>query len=96
MIFSRIKTWGLAIAAGAMGVLLVIVKILTAQNSRLRHRAENAEAKAKRAVIIQQADIDIEKAHRRIRKEREKQIEETGDSEYWRDPNKLFKRPDDS
>lgn len=89
LIFSRIKTYGLALAVAALGAIAVIARLLLAQNSRLRHRAENAEAKAKRAVIIMEADKEIEKAKDKIREERD-------NHPGFTDPNKLWDRKDDS
>lgn len=91
LLFSRIKTYGLAIAVGVAGVLAVIARLLLARNSRLRHRAESAEQKAKRAVIIMQADQDIEKAKEKLREEQKK-----SDYNGFNDPDSLWRKPDDS
>lgn len=92
-LFSSLKTWGLAIAVGVASVFAVIARLLLAQNSRLRHRAENAEVKARRAVVIAKKDVEIdEQSHSRraeIIKDRD-----SGVSEY--DPNELFRDKRDS
>ena len=88
-LFSRIKTYGLAIVAAVAGVLAVIARLLWSQNNRLRHRAENAEVKARRAVIIMEADKEIEKAKDKIR-------EDLNNHPGVDDPNKLWNRKDDS
>ena len=91
-LFSRIKTYGLAIAVAVAGVIAVIARLLLTQNSRLRHRAENAEAKARRAVIVATADQEIEKSKRKIRDE----IKNTGPDDGFKSPGSLWSRRDDS
>ena len=87
-LLSRIKLSALALVGAVAGVLAVIARLLLAQNSRLRHRAENAEAKARRAVIIMEADKDIEEAKEKIREEQK------SDNTGFNDPNKLWNDPD--
>jgi hypothetical protein len=89
---SRIKIWGLAFVGVVIAALAATVKLLSHRNSRLRHRAENAELKAKQAVIIAQADRDIEKAKRKVRNE----IKNTGPDESFRNPNSLWTKSDDT
>ena len=91
MIFSRIRLWGLATVGAVLSALVVIVKVLTKRNSRLSRRAENAEEKARRAVIIVKADQDIEKAKRKIRDE----IKNTGPDDGFKSPGSLWSRRDD-
>ena len=92
MIFSKLKLWGLAIVGAVLSALVVTVKVLTKRNSQLSRRAENAEQKAKRAVIIAEADREIEKAKRKIRDE----IKNTGTDEPFRNPNSLWNDRDDT
>lgn len=92
LLLSRIKVFSLALAGVALAALVATVKVLTAKNSQLSRRAENAEAKAKRAVIIAKADQDIEKAKRKIRDE----IKNTGGDDAFRDPNSLWTKSDDT
>ena len=91
MILSRIKTYGLAIVAVAASALAVIAKLLWSQNNRLRLRAENAEVKARRAVIIMEADNDIEKAKEKIREN-----QKLNDHSGFNDPGKLWSDKNDS
>ena len=92
MIFSKLKLWGLAIVGVVLSALVVTVKVLTKRNSQLSRRVENAEQKAKRAVIIAEADRDIEKAKRKLRNE----IKNTGTDGAFRDPNSLWRKSDDT
>lgn len=91
LLLSHIKAYGLAIVAAVVGVLAVIVRLLVARNSQLSRRAENAEEKARRAVIIADADIEIERAKRVIREE-----QETDNHPGFNDPNKLWRDKDDT
>ena len=91
LLLSHIKAYGLAIVAAVVGVLAVIVRLLVARNSQLSRRAENAEEKARRAVIIADADIEIERAKRVIREE-----QETDNHPGFNDPNKLWRNKDDT
>ena len=91
LLLSHIKAYGLAIVAAVAGVLAVIVRLLVARNSQLSRRAENAEEKARRAVIIADADIEIERAKRVIREE-----QETDNHPGFNDPNKLWRDKDDT
>ena len=92
MIFSKLRLWGLAIVGAVLSALVVIVKILTKRNSHLSRRAENAEAKAKRAVIIAEADRDIEQAKRKLRDE----IKNTSTDDAFRNPGSLWNDRDDT
>jgi Flp pilus assembly protein CpaB len=92
MIFSRFKISALAIVAAVAGVFGVIARLLWSQNGRLVRRVENAEEKARRAVIIAEADRDIETAKRKLRNE----IKNTGTDGTFRDPNSLWTKSDDS
>ena len=60
MILGRLKTY-LMVAGGAiLTVLLIAVKVLTSQNSKLRVKVESAEARVKHAKKVMQADKDID------------------------------------
>ena len=91
LLLSHIKRYGLALVAAVVGVLVVTVKFLLARNSRLSHRAEYAEEKARRAVIIADAEIEIERAAR-IMREKQKANNHPG----FNDPNKLWRDKDDT
>lgn len=91
LLFSHIKAYGLAIVAAVVGVLAVVVKLLLARNSHLSRRVETAEEKARRAVIIADADIEIERAKRIIREE-----QKTDNNPGFNDPNKLWNDRDDT
>jgi len=69
----------------------VIVKVLAARNSRLSRRAEYAEEKARRAVIIATADQEIEKAKEKIREE-----QKNSGNPGIRNPDSLWGDEDDS
>ena len=91
ILLSHIKAYGLAIVAAVVGVLVATVKILSARNSQLSRRAEYAEEKARRAAIIADADIEIERAKRIIREE-----QKDTDNPGFNDPNKLWGDKDDT
>ena len=95
MIFTTLKAKLYAGAGIALGVLLVAVRVLTKQNSRLRSRVENAEAKANHARVVAQEDIHVEKQTRSHRADLINELEEDNDSTGFRDPNKLFDDTDD-
>lgn len=66
MIFSKLKSYGLAIAAGVISVLLIAVRVLTARNSSLTRKAETAQAKvehAKAVILSDKAADEQEDAH---------------------------------
>ena len=91
LLLSHIRRYGLALVAAVAGVLAVIVRLLLARNSQLSRRAENAEEKARRAVIIADADIEIERAKRILREE-----QDTNSNPGFNDPNKLWRDKDDT
>ena len=95
MIFTTLKAKLYAGAGMLLGVLLVAVRVLTKQNSRLRSRAEYASAKANRARVVAQEDIHVEKQTRSHRADLINELEETDDSTGFRDPNRLFNDTDD-
>ena len=90
MIFSKLKTYGIVIAGGALTVLLTIVKVLSMKNSRLRERVEHAEAKVHIARVVARADTAIERQTESHRADLINELKDTDDSSAFRDPNKLF------
>ena len=87
LLLSHIKRYGLALVAAVVGVLAVVVKLLLARNSRLSHRVGYAEEKARRAVIIADADIEIERTERKVREEQVK-----SGNPGIRNPNSLWRQ----
>ena len=59
-LLSTVKTYGIAIVAACISVLLAVVTILTKKNSRLQRRVETADARLKhaKAVIREDAKTD--------------------------------------
>ena len=86
-ILSKIWIWLIAAAGVAISALVVIVRILSKQNSRLRARVETAEARVNHARVVAQEDINI------IQDEQIREIEIINDLNDGRtsyDPNRLF------
>jgi hypothetical protein len=54
------KTYGTAIVGAVISVLLIVVRVLTKKNSRLRRQAETAEARVSHAQAVMKADKEIE------------------------------------
>jgi hypothetical protein len=90
MIFSRIKLYGIAFAGVAISALLVVMRLLTASNSRLRSRAENAEARVKRARVIAERDNEIEEQTESRRAQVKNEIKDTGSSSAIHNPDSLW------
>ena len=67
-----------------------IVKILTVRNSKLRARAENAEVRVRRAKIIADRDNELEAQTDSHRAEVKRELEDTGESDTFRKPDKLW------
>jgi hypothetical protein len=94
MIFSTVRTWLTVAVASVVGALWIAVRVLASKNSKLKVRAEVGEANAKFAKTVlkedkaadEQADVRLVDA--------KKELEGTGGSGTFRDPNKLFKRSD--
>ena len=91
LLLSHIKRYGLALVAAVVGVLVVTVKFLSARNNQLSRRVESAEQKARRAVVIADADIEIERASRIIRED-----QKANNHPGINDPNSLWGDKDDS
>ena len=91
LLLSHIKRYGLALVAAVVGVFVVTVKFLSARNNQLSRRVESAEQKARRAVVIADADIEIERANRIIREE-----QKSTNNPGFNDPNKLWRDKDDT
>ena len=91
---STLKTYGIAIAGGLVFVLLAVLRVVTKQNSKLRVKAETAQARVDHAKTVlkedkaadEQADVRLVDA--------KNEIKNTGGSSTFRDPNRLFDRSD--
>jgi len=94
VILSKLKTYGLVAAGAVMAALVVAVKWLTVRNSRLSRRAETAEARVNHARVVDLADNEIEEQTRSRRADALKELEDTGGSSDFRDPNRLFNDDD--
>ena len=94
MILSKLKTYGIVLAGGALSVLLIIVKILTKQNSKLRVRVQGAEASNKHAREVLNQDITISDQTDSHRSDLINELEDTNDSTAFRDPDKLWNDTD--
>ena len=86
MILSKVKTYGLVIAGAAMSVLLIAVRVLTSQNSRLRREAETKDAKLKHNLAVMKSDKEVEVQTDVRLEELEKELED-GKSSELENPN---------
>lgn len=83
----------IALAGVAISVIVAIVRRTMKENSRLKARVENAEARINHARVVAQEDIRL------IQEEQVREIEIINDLERHRtdyDPNELFKPKGDS
>jgi hypothetical protein len=69
--------------------LVIAVRVLTGQNSRLRRNVETAEARIHHAKIVAQGDKKIEQKSKSRRAEARNEIKGNDDTSVFRDPNKL-------
>ena len=58
--FSMIKTYATAIVGVVIAALLVAVRVLTSQNSRLRRKVETADARVKHAKAVLRKDKQVD------------------------------------
>jgi len=90
MILSTLKTYGIAIAGGVIAVLLIAVRVLTGQNSKLRVKAETAQARANHARVVLKKDKEVELEHDVRTEQLEQEIEEKKASSELSDPNERW------
>jgi hypothetical protein len=95
LIFTTLKAKLYAGAVVVLGVLLATVKILLKRNSRLSQRVENAEARVNRARVVAKQDTQIDQSIASHRAELINEIETSGDSSGFRDPDSLWDDADD-
>ncbi len=88
---SKLKVYGLAVVGAVMSVLLIAVKILTKQNSRLRRKVSTQKAKVQhqQAVIRSDKEADEQEDVRLV--ELKNEIKESGGSSAFRNPNDLLR-----
>jgi hypothetical protein len=92
-ILSKIWVWLIALAGVAISVLVVIANRTMKENSRLKARVQNAEAKINHARVVAQEDTNA------IQNEQIREIEIANDLERERrswNPNELFDDEDRS
>lgn len=68
--------------------LLIVVKILTSQNSRLRRKVETADAKVEHAKAVMRADNEAEIQFDERTKKLAEDLEKDGTSDELKEPNK--------
>lgn len=95
MILSKLQNYATAIAGVALTVLLLAVKILSSQNSKLRVRVESAKANNAHAREVLTKDISIGEQTDSHRAELIDELENTGNSSDFRDPSGLWDSSDD-
>ena len=87
MILGKLKTYAIIAGGALLTALLIAVKFLAGQNSRLRVKAETAEARIKHAKEVMQADKDIDEQADAHLADVTKEINESGTSKELDDPN---------
>ena len=55
--FSKLKTYALAVAAGAFSVMLIALRVLSGQNRRLKAKNKRFEAQRKHTRRVMEQDI---------------------------------------
>ena len=95
MIFTKLKLILFAGAGTLLTALLVIVKVLARKNSRLERRVDTAEANLNHARAVVKQDIKTDRTTASHRADLVNELEDTGDSTAFRNPNKLWDEPDD-
>ncbi len=83
----KVGAWLIALAGVVISVLVVIVRQITKENSRLQRNVESAAARINHARVVSQKNIYI------IQNEQVREVEIIKDLERHRsdyDPNKLF------
>ena len=86
-LFTKLKSYGIAIAGGAIAVLLIAVRVLTSQNSKLRRKAESADARIKHAKKVMQADSEADEQADTHLSDVAREVEENGHTDELSDPN---------
>jgi len=94
MIFSKIKTYSLVAVGAVMSVLLVVLKVVLSQNSKLRRKAEAQEARIKHTKKVMLADKEIEEQADVHLAEVTKEINDTGAPSELTNPNDGWVRDD--
>ena len=88
--FAQAKAYIWGGLAALVAILLAVIRVLSARNSRLEREADTLQANLKRRQIVAESDIEIDKAEAKIR-ERIK-----NDSvDAARKPNSLWDKSDD-
>ena len=86
MIFAIKKYFYLGIGV-VISALVVVVKVLSARNSRLSRKLDTAQAKANRAAVVVNREREIEREFDSRTEDLAKEIEEDGKSSELSDPN---------
>jgi len=87
MIISKIKTYAIIAGSALLGVLLIAVKFLAGQNTRLRVENKIAKAKEKHVKKVMKADNEIEEQADERLVDAVKEISEGGTSDELSDPD---------
>ena len=90
MILSKLKIYLFAGAAMLLTALLATVKLLARKNSRLERRVETAEANLNHARVVALKDTETDQSTASHRADLINELEDTGDSSAFNDPNKLW------
>ena len=95
MILSKLKSSALAILSGLVIVLGFLSKMLLTSRKRLKKERDSAVDAANQAANVLSADNEIEEQTRSRRADALKEINDTGDSATFDNPNRMRDKPKD-
>lgn len=89
MILQTLKTKALLILSGLVGFLVFLLSIFGARTRRLKQRNRQLEASYQKSREVIQKDLEITEQTRARRVDALKELDETGESSIFNDPNSL-------
>jgi hypothetical protein len=95
ILFGKIKNSALLILGVLATALGIALKWSLSSRRRLKTERDQATAQARKRQEIMHADNEIEEQTRSHRVDLLKELDDTGDSSVFSDPNSLRKRPRD-
>ena len=95
MIFGRLKTYLIAGLSALVGVLALVATVFGRSAKKQKKRADKAQAQATKQRIVMEKDVEITEQTRSRRADALKELEDTGESDVFNDPNKLRDRSRD-
>ena len=90
-----IKNRLLLILGGLLTASVLLLKIFGSRMKRLEKQRDRATAQANKQREVMEADVDIEEQTRSRRVDALKELDDTGDSSLFSDPNRLRRKRND-